>query len=82
MEIVVEPEVAGTIQNGAAVFFGQTRIDTAIEETTVQASAVTDEPDDPDGPGDTADPGTTPVKILEPILAIMVMLMTSTTRMM
>lgn len=60
VEIVVEPEVAGTIQNGAAVFFGQTRIDTDVEETTVQESAVTDEPDDPDGPGDTDDPGTNP----------------------
>ena len=58
VEIVVEPEVAGTIQNGAAVFFGQTRIDTAVEETTVQESAVADEPDPGEDPG--TDPGEDP----------------------
>lgn len=60
VEIVVEPEVAGTIRNRADVFFNRALIDTDVEETTVQASAVTDEPDDPDGPGDTDDPGTNP----------------------
>ena len=62
VEIVVEPEVAGTIRNGAAVFFGQTRIDTDVEETTVQASAVTDEPDPGEDPGTDPgeDPGTDP----------------------
>ena len=56
VEIVVEPEVAGTIQNGAAVFYGQNLIDTAVEETTVQENAVTDEDgadgDEGDGNGD------------------------------
>jgi uncharacterized repeat protein (TIGR01451 family) len=58
VEIVVEPEVAGTIQNTAAVFFQRTLIDTDTEETVVQESAVTDEPDDDtDGDG-TTDGGT------------------------
>jgi hypothetical protein len=58
VEIVVEPEVAGTIQNRADVFFNQALIDTDVEETTVQESAVTDEPDPGEDPG--TDPGEDP----------------------
>lgn len=59
VEVVVEPEVAGTIQNRADVFFERTQIAFDVEETTVQEAAVVDEPDDPDGPGDTDSPGDT-----------------------
>ncbi|WP_228282008.1 DUF11 domain-containing protein [Rubrobacter marinus] len=50
VQIVVEPEVAGTIENTAALFVEGIRgpIETATETTTVQAPAVEDEDENPD----------------------------------
>jgi uncharacterized repeat protein (TIGR01451 family) len=57
VEIVVEPEVAGTIQNTAAVGVDGFVIDTDTEETLVQDSAVADEGAE-DTTGEETDGGT------------------------
>lgn len=56
VEIVVEPEVAGTIRNTAVVFANRVRIDEDTEDTLVREPAVADEDED-DGDGDNSNDG-------------------------
>ncbi len=46
VEIVVEPETAGTIRNTGSVFFNRTRIDSDTETTLVEDSAAAEDDDE------------------------------------